>query len=370
MLRKEAAVAAELGFEAAYVEDVPFIGGPGVIFEDQGRIHPRKYLAAVARALQSAGGRIYTHSAVDEFSDDPLWVKANGRTIACRDIVLATYTPLAGVSGMVSAALFQTKLALYSTYVVAGRVRTGQVPDALFWDTEDPYHYLRIEPAVEGGNHDLVIFGGADHKTGQAADTNVCYEQLERALQQLVPGIELTHRWSGQVIETPDGLPYIGESAPHQFAATGFSGNGLTFGTLSAMMAADHVLGRGNPWRELFDVGRKKIVGGAWDYIRENKDYPYYLARGRFARAEARSLRAVRSGEGKVVEFRGEQVAASRRSDGSLALVSAICTHMGCLVDWNEAERTWDCPCHGSRFNPDGSVIGGPAEKPLAPVEE
>jgi glycine/D-amino acid oxidase-like deaminating enzyme/nitrite reductase/ring-hydroxylating ferredoxin subunit len=364
--RDEAAFVADLGFDAEFVEDVPFVGGPGVQFDGQARFHPRKYLAAVARAVAAGGGQIFERSATESFSADPVSVTANGHRITCRDIVLATHTPLLGVSGMVSATLFQTKLALYSSYVVGGRVRKGQVPDALFWDTATPYHYLRIEPQTDG---DFVIFGGEDHKTGQAENTVACYERLERALEKLIPGIDVTHHWSGQVIETPDGLPYIGETGPHQFAGTGYSGNGMTFGTLSGMMAADKILGRTNPWSDLFNPGRKKIVGGAWDYLKENKDYPYYMLRDRFAGAESKSLRAVKRGEGKVVEYKGEQVAASRNSDGSITRVSAICTHMGCLVDWNEAERTWDCPCHGSRFRPDGSVIGGPAESPLAKID-
>ena len=365
--RDEATLASDLGFDAAFVDDVPFVGGPGVVFEDQARFHPRRYLAGIAKAILAAGGHIYRHSAAEEFCGEPRSVSANGHTITCDEIVLATHTPLMGNTKTASASLFQTKLALYSTYVVGGRAKRGQVPDALFWDTSDPYHYLRIEPHRD---YDFVIFGGEDHKTGQADDTNACYERLERAVTKLVPGIELTHRWSGQVIETPDGLPYIGDTAPHQFAGTGFSGNGLTFGTLSAMMAADRILGRSNPWRELFDTGRTKIRGGSWNYVRENKDYPYYMVRDRFAGAEARSLRSIKRGEGKILERNGEQVAASRNNDGSVTMVSAICTHMGCLVDWNEAERTWDCPCHGSRFTPKGAVIGGPAETPLARVRE
>jgi glycine/D-amino acid oxidase-like deaminating enzyme/nitrite reductase/ring-hydroxylating ferredoxin subunit len=365
--REEAALAADLGFDAAFIDEVPFVGGPGVVFENQARFHPRRYLAGVANAILAAGGHIYRRSAAEEFLDEPKSVKANGHTIACDEIVLATHTPLMGNTGQASAALFQTKLSLYSTYVVGGRAQHGRVPDALFWDTADPYHYLRVEPHRD---FDFVIFGGEDHKTGQADDTNACYERLERTLMKIIPGLEPTHRWSGQVIETPDGLPYIGDTAPHQFAATGFSGNGLTFGTLSAMMAADRILGRDNPWRELFDTGRTKIRGGSWNYVRENKDYPYYMARDRFAGVEARSLRAIKRGEGKILERHGQKVAASRNSDGSVTMVSAVCTHLGCLVDWNEAERTWDCPCHGSRFKPNGAVIGGPAETRLPKVQQ
>jgi Rieske Fe-S protein len=140
----------------------------------------------------------------------------------------------------------------------------------------------------------------------------------------------------------------------------------MTFGTLAGMMAADRILDQRNPWTELFEPGRKKIRGAAWDYLKENKDYPYYLLRDRFAGTEGRSLRCIKRGEGRVIEQNGEQVAAYRDHAGSVTVRSAICTHMGCLVDWNEAERTWDCPCHGSRFTPDGRVVAGPAETPLA----
>jgi Rieske Fe-S protein len=214
-----------------------------------------------------------------------------------------------------------------------------------------------------------VIFGGEDHKTGQASDTNGCFDRLERTLLSMHGHLDVTHRWSGQVIETPDGLPYIGETAAHQFAGTGYSGNGLTFGTLTGMMAADYVAGRTNPWSDLFHPGRKKILGGLWDYIKENKDYPYYLVRDRFAGAEGRSVRSVKRGSGKVLDVGGQRLAVYRNPRGAAIKRSAVCTHMGCVVDWNEAERTWDCPCHGSRFKPDGSVIAGPAEAPLKKIE-
>jgi glycine/D-amino acid oxidase-like deaminating enzyme/nitrite reductase/ring-hydroxylating ferredoxin subunit len=365
-LREEAALAADLGFDATLVDGVAIAGSPGIRFEDQARFHPRKYLAALARRIAERGGQIYEHSNAEKFLEDPLRIRANGHTITCDDIVIATHTPLVGIANLASATLFQTKLSLYTSYVVAGRVARGSVPDALFWDTADPYHYLRLEP---GRDSDLVIFGGEDHKTGQATDTNACYERLERTLRSLIQAIELTHRWSAQVIETPDGLPYIGQSAEHQHIATGFSGNGMTCGTLGAMMAADAIAGRMNPWTELFDVGRTKIRGGAWEYIKENKDYPYYLIRDRFAGAEGRTLRSVKREEGKVLELDGQKVAAYRDASGKTTLRSAICTHMGCVVGWNEAEGTWDCPCHGSRFKTNGQVLAGPAESPLSEIK-
>jgi len=365
-LEDEASLAENLGFDATFVSDVPLVGRPGVMFADQARFHPRRYLAGVAQAIADRGGLIFEHTSADEFGESPLSVTANGHVIACGSIVLATHNPLVGRAGIISATLFQTKLALYTSYVVGGRVEKGRIPDALFWDTGDPYHYLRLEPHRD---HDFVIFGGEDHKTGQADDTGGCFDRLERTLQSLIGDIDLTHRWSGQVIETPDGLPYIGETATRQFAGTGYSGNGMTFGTLAGMMAAEHAVGRKSPWTELFDPGRKKIRGGLWDYIRENKDYPYYLIRDRFAGAEGRSRRGVKRGSGKVLDLNGQNVAVYRDESGATVERSAVCTHMGCLVNWNEAARTWDCPCHGSRFHPDGKVIAGPAESPLSKIE-
>jgi glycine/D-amino acid oxidase-like deaminating enzyme/nitrite reductase/ring-hydroxylating ferredoxin subunit len=361
----DATLARELGFDAELVNDVPVVGGAGIRFGGQARFHPRRYLTALARVIKDAGGQIFEHSEASEFCAKPLSVTANGHIVTCDDIVIATHNPLLGVSSVTNATLLQTKLALYTSYVVAGRVPSGRIPDALYWDTADPYHYLRLEPQQD---HDLIIFGGEDHKTGQVADTGACYERLVSTLRAIVPEVEITHRWSGQVIETPDGLPYIGQTADHQYAATGFGGNGMTFGTLSAMMMTDAILGRRNPWADLFSIDRKAIRHGLWDYVKENVDYPYYQIRDRLVGPEGRSLRSVKRGEGKVIELNGKKVAAFRDLQGATTICSAQCTHMGCTVAWNPAERTWDCPCHGSRFQPTGEVISGPAETPLTPA--
>jgi glycine/D-amino acid oxidase-like deaminating enzyme/nitrite reductase/ring-hydroxylating ferredoxin subunit len=361
-LKTDAALAGELGFDADYLDSTPLVARPGVRFANQARIHPRKYLAGVAKELVALGGRIHEHSQAGEFCDDPRRVKVDGHTVMAEDFVIATNNPVVGLRGLVGATLFQTKLALYTSYVIAGRVRSSVVPDALWWDTADPYRFLRVEPHR---GHDVLIFGGEDHKTGQDDDPAECYRRLEERLIALVPEVELTHRWSGQVIETPDGLPYIGRSADHQYSATGYCGNGLTFGTLAGLMITDAILERPNPWTELFDPGRKALTRGVWDYLKENVDYPYYMIRDRFAGAEAKSLRAVERGQGKIVERNGAKVAAYRDVTGEVTLRSAICTHMGCIVTWNAAERTWDCPCHGSRFTTTGDVISGPAEAPL-----
>jgi len=360
-LRQEAWLASELGFDASFLEEAPFADGPAIRYDGQARFHPRKYLAGLARAIADRGGMIFEHSAADEFCDHPRWVTCNGHRLACADVVLATHTPLMGTTGLLGATLFQTKLALYTSYAVSARVEKGRIPDALFWDTGDPYHYLRIDPHRD---HDVAIFGGEDHKTGQSSDTAACFERLEQRLASVAGPVEITHRWSGQVVETADGLPFIGDTAPRQFAGTGYSGNGMTFGTLAGMMAADRILGRSNPWTTLFNPSRTSI-GGLWDYLKENKDYPYYLVRDRFAGTEGKSLRSVPRGSGKVLDLGGQAVAVYRDARGRVTKKAAACTHMRCLVGWNEAEKTWDCPCHGSRFKPDGAVIAGPAESPL-----
>jgi glycine/D-amino acid oxidase-like deaminating enzyme/nitrite reductase/ring-hydroxylating ferredoxin subunit len=365
-LHDEARLAGELGFDAEYVESVPVVDRPGVRFANQARLHPRKYLAGVAKAIVAMGGRIHEHTEAEEFGHEPRAVSANGHTVTCRDVVIATHNPLVGLGRMAGATLFQTKLALYTSYVVAGRVASGRVPDALWWDTADPYQYVRVAPHRD---YDVVIYGGEDHKTGQHDDTAACFRRLEQRVRTILPDIELTHRWSGQVIETPDGLPYIGRSADHQYSATGYSGNGLTFGTLAGMMIADAILERANPWADLFDPDRKALAHGLWDYLKENTDYPYYLIRDRFAGGEGQSLRAVKRGQGRVIERNGVKVAAYRDPAGAVTLRSAACTHMGCAVSWNTAERTWDCPCHGSRFTPAGEVISGPAEAPLGEAD-
>ena len=362
-LQEEAKLATELGFEASYLDAVPFMNRPGVVFGGQGKFHPRKYLAALAKCIDGDGSHVFEHTESEEVVDTPLSVKAGGHTISCGYIVIATHTPLMGKTNLASATLFQTKLYLYSSYVIGGRLPKGLIPEASFWDTDDPYHYLRIDAHRD---HDYAIFGGEDHKTGQATDTAQCFRALEETLRKVLPQIDITHRWSGQVIETNDGLPFIGETSDRQFAATGYAGNGMTFGTIAGVMARDAALGRPNPWADLFEPGRKKIKGGAWDYVKENIDYPYYMIRDRLLGPEGKTLRALGRGQGKILELDGKRVAAWKSDAGKVTLLSPVCTHMGCIVDWNEAERTWDCPCHGSRFKPNGDVLSGPAESPLA----
>ena len=366
-LRQSLAACATLGIDAEWVDQVAPFGVPGLRFAQQARFRPHQYLRALAGALPGGGCSVHERSSVDDITGPPFVLGLAGASSVFADrLLLMTHSPLPGVTGAMTAALAQSRVALYTSYAVRGRVAKGSVPDALFWDTANPYRYVRIDPhpAV-----DHVIVGGADHKTGQAEDPGAHFAEIEAALRTVAPEAEIDYRWSGQVVESIDGLPFIGESAPQQFSATGYGGNGLTFGTLAGLMAADWASGVANPWRDLFAWDRSGLrAGGVRNYLRENADYPYYRIRDLFVGAEPRSLRSVPRGEGRVLELDGEPVAVFRRQDGSIVQRSAICTHLGCRVAWNASEETWDCPCHGSRFGPDGAVLAGPAEAPLGDV--
>jgi Rieske Fe-S protein len=336
-----------------------------VRFANQAKFHPRKYLRSLVSKIPGSGSHVFEKSAANEFDAKKRRVKVNRKWISFDRVVMATNNPLVGLASIVGATLLQTKLSLYTSYALGARVPSKTIPEALFWDTREPYDYLRTD---RRRGFDYIIYGGEDHKTGQKKKTQQAYVRLWRRLNKIIPEAQADHRWSGQIISTPDGLPYIGENAERQFVATGYCGNGITFGTVAAMMARDWTAGRKNPWTKLFAVDRKKIKGAAWNYLRENKDYPYYMIKDRLARPEADSVRELRQGNGMIIGRRGKKVAAFRDRNGNIHRLSPVCTHLGCLVRWNPSESTWDCPCHGSRFKPTGEVIAGPAEEPLSPI--
>jgi glycine/D-amino acid oxidase-like deaminating enzyme/nitrite reductase/ring-hydroxylating ferredoxin subunit len=367
-LREDADCAAQLGFDGRLVETGPVTGRPAVAFADQAVFQPLDYLTGLALAVDGDGSFVREECQVGSVIQDPLAVIVDGQTVACTDLVIATHVPLVGIRGLAGATLFQTKIYPYSTYVLGARLddRSTLMP-GLYSDISNPYYYLRVHDA---GGRRYAIFGGEDHKTGQASDTASRYERLADAFRRLVPDAHIERRWSGQVIETSDGLPYVGQVADHQYVATGYAGNGLTFGTLAGMMMRDAILGASNPWAALFDPRRKASSFAALStVVAENVDYPLHMIADRLRQSDASGVENVPRGKGKVITRQGQRVAVHRRDDGEVVMVSAVCTHMGCLVRWNDAERTWDCPCHGSRFTPEGLVLGGPAEAPLEPID-
>jgi glycine/D-amino acid oxidase-like deaminating enzyme/nitrite reductase/ring-hydroxylating ferredoxin subunit len=362
-LELDAQLAHEFGFDAEFVENVPYANRCGVRFAHQAKFHPLKYLAPLLEKIDGGGSHVFENTEARDIEDKPLTVHAGKYKIHCDYLMIATHTPLMGKSNLFKSTLFQTKLSLYTSYVLGAKLPRGLLPEALFWDTTEPYYYLRVDA---GKNFDYAIFGGEDVKTGQEDDARLVFKRLEAKLKKVLPQAEIKNRWCGQVVETNDGLPFIGENAGKQFVATGFCGNGFTLGTLSAVMARDRFLGRKNPWFDLFAVNRKKFHGGTWRFLKENLDYPFYMLRDRLAKVEGESLDDLKRGEGKILKLDGKKVAAYRAENGNVILRSPVCTHLGCIVHWNSADKMWDCPCHGSRFKTNGEVFSGPAETPLS----
>lgn len=352
----------KMGVPATRVDAAPIVGAYGLRVERQARIHPLGYLSALV-ALVPGHGSFVCEGDMAMVGDTPGIVLCGPHVLRAGHVVFATHNPMQGSQSLAASSLLQTNLALYTTYALRARLAADPGVDGLFWDTSDPYRYVRLDRAPDGVD---AICGGEDHKTGQAESTLEHREALRRWVTALFPGATIAEEWSGQVIEPADGLPMIGEVAEREYVATGFSGNGTTFGTIAALAIRDRLSGSANRFGERFAVGRTRFVRQPVDYVRENIDYPYHLVRDWLARNPPSDvIDALGAGEGRLVELEGTVMAASRDGDGRLSLCGSVCTHLGCRVGWNAAERTWDCPCHGSRFDAAGHVIAGPAERDL-----
>ena len=332
-------------------------GGRALRFPRQGRFHPRKYLGGLVAAIRRQGGRLYANAAVTGVTEQAGEVTAateKGWKVHAGAAVIATNSP---VNDWVA---IQTKQAPYRTYVIAGRVPAGSVPDALFWDTLDPYHYVRLQPLADGS--DMLIVGGEDHKTGQAEDMERRLADLEAWTRRHFPGFtRAEERWSGQVLEPVDTLPFIGRNPGNSevYVATGDSGQGMTSGALAGMLIRDLILKHDNPWAAVYDPGRKTLRA-LRDFVSENVTMVKGLAE-HLVPGEVASLDEVPPGEGAIVRKGAKKLAAYRAESGRLYVHSATCTHAGCILHWNPFERCWDCPCHGSHFAPDGGVLNAPA---------
>jgi glycine/D-amino acid oxidase-like deaminating enzyme/nitrite reductase/ring-hydroxylating ferredoxin subunit len=341
-------------------------------FGKQARFHPMKYLVGVAEAFTKLGGkigvgrRVKDVQGVDTKKKTPGWAELdNGVRITADHLVVATNTP-SPINDWMG---IYTKQASYRTYVVGMSIPRGSLKDALYWDTGDPYHYVRIQPA-RGGTSDLLLVGGEDHKTGQPVEGGAPFMRLEQWAKKTFPMVTRTRfRWSGQVQEPSDGLAFIGRALTAKeevFVATGDSGMGLTHGTIAGMMITDLIKGRKNPWEKVYDPGRKQLNT---DFVKENanvmKQYTELLTGG-----DVSSLDDIRPGSGAVMRDGVHKLAVYRDEKGMVHKRSAVCTHLGCIVHWNSVEKTWDCPCHGSRFDPKGKVLMGPAVDDLPPVKK
>jgi glycine/D-amino acid oxidase-like deaminating enzyme/nitrite reductase/ring-hydroxylating ferredoxin subunit len=342
-----------------------FDTGPCLRFPNQAQFHPMKYLAALAEAVERAGGQIYcgTHATNIDGGKDARVDTKSGHTVSAQAIVVATNTP---VNDRV---VVHTKQAPYMTYVIGALVPKGSFPPALFWDTGDPYHYVRVHEGIDA-THDVLIVGGEDHKSGQADDIASRHARLEAWSRERFPSMgEVAYHWGGQVMEPHDGLAFIGRNPlDHEnvFTVTGDSGNGMTHGTIGGMLITDLILGRENPWRALYDPGRITLrATGAFTREAANMaaQYADWVTPGDVADVDQ-----IAKDDGAVIRRGAVKVAVYRDATGAVHERSAICPHLGCIVAWNPAEKTWDCPCHGSRFDKFGDVINGPANVALPKV--
>jgi glycine/D-amino acid oxidase-like deaminating enzyme/nitrite reductase/ring-hydroxylating ferredoxin subunit len=377
-LDKELAAAKRAGFQdCEKVGRVTLSGremGPCIRFGCQARFHPLKYLVGLAKALEGRGVRIYSGRRVkdvqgaDPKNNEPARATLDdgADAVLADSVVVATNTP-SPINDWMG---IYTKQASYRTYMIGAAVPRGSVTDALYWDNGDPYHYARITPSADNAQEDILLVGGEDHKTGQSPpDPNAPFNRLIEWTRHMFPMAgEIRYRWSGQVQEPADGVAFIGKAPTaleNVYVITGDSGMGLTHGTLGAMLITDLIMKRPSKWEKVYDPSRKQLNT---EFVTENANaiatYKEYVTPGQIKSADE-----LKPGEGAIMREGLKKVATYRDSSGTVHKHSAVCTHLGCLVAWNETEKTWDCPCHGSRFDPLGQVIIGPAIDDLKPVE-
>lgn len=372
-LEKEYHAAKAAGLDVALIDNIPGLSakGPGLVFANQAQFHPLKYLNGLCNVIMNRGGKLFTSTKAVKIDNTGIETDGGFRVDAAH-VVVATNTPVNDKYAI------HFKQFAYRTYVIGGLLPKGSREHALWWDTGDfkansslpPYHYCRLQPYND--THDLLICGGEDHTTGLAFAQHIAdeerYSQLECWSREKFGITDVIYRWSGQVMEPMDSLAYIGRNPGDEdnvFIVTGDSGNGLTHATIAALLIPDLIVGNVNRWKKIYDPQRvkffrsgktwlKEFVGGLLRYMRE---YPYD--------ADVVEISTIRQGEGKIVELGNNKYGVYRDEDDDLHIVSAVCTHLNCIIQWNSDEKSWDCPCHGSRYTYKGKVINGPANKDL-----
>lgn len=350
------------GLDESYITDrIPlpsFDPGPALCFPDQLQLNPLKYLNGLVEAIIKKGGKIFTNSHVVEVQGgEEAFVKIQSDYIVkCESIVVATNSP---INDLVT---IHTKQASYRTYVIGIEIPKGKVIKGIYWDTEEPYHYLRLEKN-EGRLHDILLVGGEDHKTGQNDNPEHCYTRLENWTRKRFPDANrVLYRWSGHVMKSVDGLAFIGQNpmdSNNVYIVTGHSGNGMTYSAIAGILITDLIVGRKNPWENLYNPSRISLMS-AGNYIKENAN-TIIQYKDWFTEKKNADLDAIDNEEGVVYRDGIHLIAAYKDEHGNLELNSAVCPHLGGIVHWNKAEKSWDCPCHGSRFDCHGKVMDGPA---------
>lgn len=368
-IRKEYEAATRAGFVGLELQtSTPFAGFYDALtlkFPNQGQFQPVLYMQGLTRALKKMGVPIYHDCEAVEFvPGDPIKIHTQNRyVISTRELVIATNSP------MNNRFRIHTKQAPYRTYICQFAIEKGSVPKGLYWDTEDPYHYIRTQDVSE--TESVLIVGGEDHKVGQDDHAEERWTALEQWVRKNIPQAgKLTKRWSGQVNEPVDGLAYIGRNPgeDHVYIVTGDSGHGLTHGTIAGLLISDLIAGRENPWEKLYSPSRmNRHAESMKEFFKENLNvalqYKDYVTPG-----DVSSIDDIAAGEGAVVRHGLKKIAVYRDESNKVHACSAVCPHLGGIVHWNKAEKTWDCPCHGSRFDVEGRVVNGPSLNPLKPA--
>ena len=360
-IQAEVEASQRLGLPASYTEttDLPYPVQAAVRFDHQALFHPRKYCLALAGAIPGEGSHLFEMTrATDVEEGATCVVTTEGGTVRAEHVVLATQIPFLDRGG------YFAKTYPSRSYALGVRI-DGPVPEGMYLSAEEPTRSVRPHPI---GDETFLILGGEGHKVGQDPDTRQRYAALEAWSRERFPVRSIDYRWSAQDYIPADNVPYIGRltaGSDQIYVATGFKKWGMTTGTLAGMLITDAILGRENPWAALFDATRLDLTHSAKTLITENLDVAKRFVGDRLSTLGAPPVEELPNGEGMIATVDGERVAAYRDERGVVHAVSPVCAHMGCLVTWNSAETTWDCPCHGSRYDYEGRAIQGPTVKDL-----
>lgn len=365
-IQKEYDAAIKLGIPASIVADasLPFDYEAALCFENQGMFHPLKYLYSIGDVLTENKVPIYVATRIVEIDGTKPYIlkTKEGYEIEAQNVVIATKYPILNKKSFLVAKLYVTR-----TYIVAGYSSKIQL-DGMFINAEDPVRSLRAYPM---GDKNLILIVGASHQTGECKDTYKSYEELIAYAKKLDPNIDIQYQWSTQDCLSLDNIPYIGplsEELPSVYVGTGFSKWGMTNGTVSAKIVSDLIMERDNPWLEVFNPKRSFSGKSAKEFAILTVDLMGDLIQ-KVLPAEKIEILDINNEEGKVIDHDGQKIGVYRDAQGHLHLIDPTCKHMGCQLTFNQAEKSWDCPCHGSRYTYNGEVIEAPAVKPLEKVE-
>ncbi|MGN7756944.1 FAD-dependent oxidoreductase [Chryseobacterium lathyri] len=357
--------ASQVGHQMTFTNEIPFPFAfrKAAVIPNQGQFHPIKYIKSLAEAFINLGGTLVEDCVCEghDEQENSVILKSSKGSISANHVIYATHIP-PGVS------ILHLMNAPYRSYAIAFSLKGDHYPKDLGYDLTDPYHYYRIQN-ING--EDLLIAGGEDHKTGHTEDTGECFSKLENYVREHFDVDTAVYSWSSQYYEPTDGFPYIGilPGCKKIYTATGFRGNGMIFGTIASQILGDLILTGSSKYKELFDPGRIKPVAGFTNFVKEQASVVLDFVKDKLFIEKINSLTELTEGEAKVVKYEGESYAVYKDSGGKIHLVKSTCTHMNCEVRWNSAEISWDCPCHGSRFNVNGKMLTGPTVKDLHRIE-